>query len=121
MCGSSCREYSLTVLFDKSVMGSLNMLSILEQRFRRRAISPVIATVLLIGLVVIAGLGVALVMISTINAPDPIGIEVLSISNFETTDDDILVDRFEIEIWNSEETSLRLTKNGIKLLYFNLR
>ena len=55
---------------------------------KRKAISPVIATVLLIGLVVLAGLGVALIIFGTINTPDPLKVEVVSISSFETTDEE---------------------------------
>ena len=86
---------------------------------KKRAISPVIATVLLIGLVVVAGLGVAIVMFGTINAPDPLKVEVVGISSFETTDDDYLVDRFEITLENKERTSLTVKLDSFKLLYFN--
>ena len=77
----------------------------------RRGISPVIATVLLIGLVVVAGLGVALVMFGTINTPDPLGIEVVAISSFETTDSDTKVDRFYITLQNTERTSIDISRS----------
>ncbi|MCK4847491.1 MAG: hypothetical protein KAT16_00540, partial [Candidatus Heimdallarchaeota archaeon] len=69
------------------------MRNLISFKRRKRAVSPVIATVLLIGLVVVAGLGVALVMFGTINTPDPLKIEFLSVSSFETTDGDYKVDR----------------------------
>lgn len=86
---------------------------------KKRAISPVIATVLLIGLVVIAGLGVAIVIFGTVNTPAPLKVEVVGISSFETTDDDYLVDRFEITIENTERTSLRITRDSFRVFYFN--
>ena len=86
---------------------------------KKRAISPVIATVLLIGLVVVAGLGVAIVMFGTINAPEPIKIEYLSISSFETTDEDYNVDRFEVTIHNIERTNIRIESDAFTLSYLN--
>ncbi|MHA2153920.1 MAG: archaellin/type IV pilin N-terminal domain-containing protein [Candidatus Hodarchaeales archaeon] len=85
----------------------------------KRGISPVIATVLLIGLVVVAGLGVALVMFGTINTPDPLGVEVLAISSFETTDIDINVDKFDVTIQNTERTNVEISTDAFSLLYFN--
>ncbi|PWI48744.1 hypothetical protein CEE45_04985 [Candidatus Heimdallarchaeota archaeon B3_Heim] len=85
----------------------------------KRGISPVIATVLLIGLVVVAGLGVALVMFGTINTPDPLGVEVIAISSFETTDSDIKVDRFDITLQNTERTNVEISADAFSLLYFD--
>jgi len=85
-------------------------------RDKRRGVTPVIATVLLIGLVVIAGIGVALVMFGTINTPDPIGVEIVSISDFKTTDDDILVDSFSVTLHNEERTNVRIQANAFALL-----
>jgi hypothetical protein len=79
----------------------------------------VIATVLLIGLVVVAGLGVALVMFGTINTPDPLKIEVVSISSFETTDDDHLVDKFDVTLENQERTIARVKVDGFALNHMN--
>ena len=86
---------------------------------KRKAISPVIATVLLIGLVVLAGLGVALVIFGSINAPDPLNVEIASISSFETTDNDYLVDRFVVTLYNKERTNVRLQSDEFSLSFFN--
>ncbi len=95
------------------------MKNLFSYKRKKRAISPVIATVLLIGLVVIAGLGVALVMFGTINTPDPLKIEIVSISSFETTDGDYNVDRFDITLYNNERTNARIEMDAFSLLYFN--
>ncbi len=95
------------------------MKKLFSYKRKKRAISPVIATVLLIGLVVIAGLGVALVMFGTINAPDPLKIEVLSVSSFETTDGDYNVDRFDITLYNNERTNARIEMDAFSLLNFS--
>jgi flagellin-like protein len=95
------------------------MKNLLKHNQRKRAISPVIATVLLIGLVVIAGLGVALVMFGTINTPDPLKIEVVSISSFETTDGDYKVDQFKLTLFNPERTSARIEVDAFTLFYLN--
>ncbi|MHA1976289.1 MAG: archaellin/type IV pilin N-terminal domain-containing protein [Candidatus Hodarchaeales archaeon] len=85
----------------------------------KRGISPVIATVLLIGLVVVAGLGVALVMFGTINSSDPLGVEVVAISSFETTDSDTRVDRFDITLENTKRTNVEISADAFSLFYFN--
>jgi flagellin-like protein len=95
------------------------MRNLLKLNRRKRAISPVIATVLLIGLVVVAGLGVALVMFGTINTPDPLKIEVVSISSFETTDGDYKVDQFELTLFNPERTNVRIEVDAFTLFYLN--
>jgi hypothetical protein len=81
-------------------------------RDKRRGVTPVIATVLLIGLVVIAGIGVALVMFGTINTPDPIGVEIVSISDFKTTDDDVT-------LHNEERTNVRVQADAFALRFQN--
>jgi flagellin-like protein len=95
------------------------MMRLFCNKRKKRAVSPVIATILLIGLVVVAGLGVALVVFGTINAPDPLEIEILSISSFETTDGDYNVDRFDLTLYNSERTSVRIETDAFSLYYFN--
>ncbi|MFW9780075.1 MAG: archaellin/type IV pilin N-terminal domain-containing protein [Candidatus Heimdallarchaeota archaeon] len=75
-----------------------------RQKSRIRAISPVIATVLMIGLVVVAGLGVALVIFGTVATPTPINVDVIGISEFESTDNNILVDRFRVTLQNTESS-----------------
>ena len=95
------------------------MKKLFKHKRRKRAISPVIATVLLIGLVVIAGLGVALVMFGTINTPDPLKIEFDSISSFETTDGDYKVDQFEITLYNPERTSVRIEVDAFVIWNFS--
>ncbi len=95
----------------------INMISICRKK--SRAVSPVIATVLLIGLVVIAGIVVALVVFGTINTPAPIKVEVLSISEFETTDDNILIDQFSVTLQNEERTNVRIETEGFELEKFN--
>ena len=91
------------------------MRNLISFKRRKRAVSPVIATVLLIGLVVVAGLGVALVMFGTINTPDPLKIEFLSVSSFETTDGDYKVDRFDLTLHNNERTNVRIETNAFTL------
>ncbi|MHA1973417.1 MAG: archaellin/type IV pilin N-terminal domain-containing protein [Candidatus Hodarchaeales archaeon] len=86
---------------------------------KSRGVTPVIATVLLIGLVVVAGIGVAIVMFGTINTPTPIKIEVVSISNFQTTDNDIYVDRFSVTIHNTERSNIVILSDGFTLKWFN--
>ncbi|MFX0211451.1 MAG: archaellin/type IV pilin N-terminal domain-containing protein [Candidatus Hodarchaeota archaeon] len=86
---------------------------------KKRGVTPVIATVLLIGLVVIAGIGVAIVMFGTITTPDPIDVEIESISNFETTDKDFLVDRFKVSLQNKERTSVRIQSDAFKIILHN--
>ncbi len=91
------------------------MKKLFKSRRKKRGISPVIATVLLIGLVVVAGLGVAIVMFGTINTPDPLGIEVLGFSSFETTDNDIKIDKFDITLQNTERTNIEITEESFSL------
>ncbi len=100
----------------KKAVRDENMMNMLK---KKRGISPVIATVLLIGLVVVAGLGVALVMFGTLNTPDPLGVEVIGLSSFETTDNDIYVDRFDITLQNMERTNIEISPDAFSLLYFN--
>ena len=95
----------------------IDMINIYQRK--SRAVSPVIATVLLIGLVVIAGVGVALVIFGTINTPAPIKVEVLSISEFATTDDDILIDQFSVTLQNEERTNVRIKPDGFELTFSN--
>lgn len=88
-------------------------------RKKSRGVSPVIATVLLIGLVVVAGIGIAVVMFGTINAPDPIGIKFISIGDFETTDNNINIDLFSVDLENSERTTVRIRSDGFELELMN--
>lgn len=89
----------------------------IQNRFRRktRGVSPVIATVLLIGLTVVAGVAVAVMLFGAVNAPDPIKVVVLSISDFETTDDDTLIDQFSVTIQNDERTNIRIDSKSFNL------
>ena len=87
---------------------------------KSRGVSPVIATVLLIGLVVVAGIGVAIVMFGTITAPIPLKVEIVSISDFKTTDDDIYIDQFEVTIQNVERSNVRIFSDSFTLSWFNL-
>ncbi|MFX0122217.1 MAG: archaellin/type IV pilin N-terminal domain-containing protein [Candidatus Hodarchaeota archaeon] len=88
-------------------------------RERSRGVTPVIATVLLIGLVVVAGIAVALVMFATINSPAPIDVEILSISDFETTDSNVLIDRFSVLIQNTERSNIRIESDAFTLEFMN--
>ncbi len=90
-------------------------------RIRRklRGVSPVIATILLIGLTVVAGVAVAVMLFGTANAPDPIKVLVLSISDFETTDDDFLIDQFSVTIQNDERTNIRIEQDSFSLKTVN--
>lgn len=84
--------------------------------YKSRGVTPVIATVLLIGLVVIAGIGVALVVFGTVSTPAPLEVDIISISEFETTDDDIYIDRFSITLHNSERTNVRIKQDAFSLM-----
>jgi len=84
-----------------------------------RGVTPVIATVLLIGLVVVAGIGIAILMFGTIATPDPLKVEILSISEFKTTEltnKDFLVDRFSVTLQNVERTTVRIESDAFQLL-----
>jgi len=87
---------------------------------KSRGVSPVIATVLLIGLVVVAGIGVAIVMFGTLTTPTPLKVEIISISEFKTTDDDIYIDQFEVTIQNIERSNVRIFSDSFTLSWFNL-
>ena len=82
---------------------------------KARGVTPVIATILLIGLVVVAGIAVAIMMFGTINAPAPINVDILAISDFETTDTDILIDRFSTTIQNVERSNIRIESDAFTL------
>ncbi|MFX0050782.1 MAG: archaellin/type IV pilin N-terminal domain-containing protein [Candidatus Hermodarchaeota archaeon] len=88
-------------------------------RSKGRGVTPVIATVLLIGLVVVVGIAVAIVMFGTINAPDPIEIKIEEISNFETTDKDFLIDRFQVKLLNKERTSVIIQTDAFTIILQN--
>ncbi|MFX0170365.1 MAG: archaellin/type IV pilin N-terminal domain-containing protein [Candidatus Hodarchaeota archaeon] len=88
-------------------------------QFKRRGVTPVIATILLIGLVVVAGIGVAIIMFGTINAPDPIEIKIEEISGFETTDKDFLIDRFQVKLQNKERTSVIIQADAFNIILQN--
>ncbi|MFX0015008.1 MAG: archaellin/type IV pilin N-terminal domain-containing protein [Promethearchaeota archaeon] len=87
-------------------------------RVKTRGVTPVIATVLLIGLVVIAGIAVALVVFGTINTPAPIDVEILSISGFQTTDSNTLIDQFSVTLQNDERTDVRIEPDAFTLELF---
>ncbi len=93
----------------------------ITQVFRKssRGVTPVIATVLLIGLVVVAGIGIAILMFGTIATPDPLKVEILAISEFKTTEDemkDFLVDHFSVTVQNVERTTVRIESDAFQLL-----
>ena len=88
-------------------------------RYKSRGVTPVIATVLLIGLVVVAGIGVALVVFGTVSTPAPLEVDIVAISEFETTDDDIYIDRFSITLHNLERTSVRIKQDAFLLMFRN--
>ncbi|MHA2227501.1 MAG: archaellin/type IV pilin N-terminal domain-containing protein, partial [Candidatus Hodarchaeales archaeon] len=87
-------------------------------RKKSRGVSPVISTVLLIALVIVAGIGVALVLFSAVSTPAPFKVEVISISDFKTTDNDIFIDQFEVTIENSERTSVRIGNEAFELISY---
>lgn len=88
-------------------------------RGRTRGVTPVIATILLIGLVVVAGIAVAVVMFGTINSPPPIDVEILSLSDFQTNDDDILIDQLSATIQNTERSTIRIESDAFTLEFIN--
>lgn len=95
-------------------------MKIIKKIYRKsRGISPVIATILLIGLTVIAGIAVALVMFGIVNTPDPLKVEVVGISNFETTDSDFLIDQFSVTLENKERTNVQIEPNAFLLSFIN--
>lgn len=88
-------------------------------RGKARGVTPVIATILLIGLVVVAGIAVAVVMFGTINSPAPIDVDILAISDFETTDTDVLIDQLSATIQNAERSNIRIESDAFTLEYIN--
>ncbi|MFX0087701.1 MAG: archaellin/type IV pilin N-terminal domain-containing protein [Candidatus Hodarchaeota archaeon] len=86
---------------------------------KSRGISPVIATVLLIGLTVVAGVAVAIVMFGVVNTSDPLKVEVQSISDFKTTDNDILIDQFSVTLENKERSNVRIEADAFLVTYSN--
>jgi hypothetical protein len=88
-------------------------------RGKARGVTPVIATILLIGLVVVAGIAVAVVMFGTINAPDPMDVEILAISDFETIDANIFIDQFSVTLRNAERSNVRIESDAFTLEYLN--
>ena len=96
-------------------------MKIIKKIYRKsRGISPVIATILLIGLTVIAGVAVALVMFGIVNTPDPLKVEVIGISNFKTTDSDIFIDQFSVTLENKERTNVQIDPYAFVLSFINL-
>lgn len=85
------------------------------RRKKSRGVTPVIATILLIGLVVVAGIAVAVVMFGTINTPAPLKVEIISISEFETTDGNRFIDQFSVAIQNKERTGVRIESDAFNL------
>lgn len=95
-------------------------MKLIEKIYRKsRGISPVIATVLLIGLTVVAGVAVAIVMFGVVNTSDPLKVEVQSISDFKTTDNDILVDQFSVTLENKERSNVRIEADAFLITYAN--
>ncbi len=88
-------------------------------RGKSRGVSPVIATILLIGLVVVAGIAVAVVMFGTLNSPAPIDVEIVGISDFETTDSNVLIDQFSVTIRNAERSNIRIESDAFTLEFIN--
>jgi hypothetical protein len=88
-------------------------------RGKARGVTPVIATILLIGLVVVAGIAVAVVMFGTINSPAPMDVEILAISDFKTTDSNVLIDQFTITLHNAERSNIRIESDAFTLEHFN--
>ncbi|MFX1507242.1 MAG: archaellin/type IV pilin N-terminal domain-containing protein [Promethearchaeota archaeon] len=88
-------------------------------RGKARGVTPVIATILLIGLVVVAGIAVAIVMFGTINSPDPMDVEILAISDFETTDSNVFIDQFSVTLHNAERSNVRIESDAFTLKYLN--
>ncbi len=82
-------------------MKKLHFLFLLLKKQSRRAVSPVIATVLLIALVIIAGFLVSLILFSTLTAPRPLVLSITDIDQFTTTDDDQLIDQFRVILSNT--------------------
>ena len=88
-------------------------------RGKARGVTPVIATILLIGLVVVAGIAVAIVMFGTINSPDPMRVDILAISDFETTDSNVLIDQFSVTLSNEERSNVRIESDAFTLEYLD--
>ena len=74
----------------------------------RRAVSPVVATVLLVGLVIISGALVFGLLMIILTAPQQIDLDIASIGGAETTDLDSKIDTFSVEIRNVGRIAARL-------------
>ncbi|MFW9991512.1 MAG: archaellin/type IV pilin N-terminal domain-containing protein [Candidatus Odinarchaeota archaeon] len=87
---------------------------------RRRAISPVIASVLLIALAVIGGLLVLGLLSAVFNQQEPINIQFVSVSNFKSSEQslagyDSKVDYFEITLQNMGSEAVFFLKTNFRL------
>ncbi|MFX0116147.1 MAG: archaellin/type IV pilin N-terminal domain-containing protein [Candidatus Hodarchaeota archaeon] len=75
--------------------------------FKRRGMSPLLATILLIALVIVGGALVFIVLSGLFTQNAPLDLEVEAISDFKSEDGDIQVDRFQVSIKNLRtETAL---------------
>lgn len=88
----------------------------LEIRRKRKAITPVIATILLIGLVALGGMAVTLIFIGTITAPRQIDIDILEVYNFQTTDNNTAIDRFSCSLKNSQSVPTLIVLDSLQLM-----
>lgn len=82
---------------------------------RKKGISPLIATILLIALVVAAGAITFLVLSGIMFQETPVDLEIAAISDFRSENDDIRVDRFTVSVKSLNTQSAVIKRDEIKV------
>lgn len=80
-----------------------------------RGVSPIIATILLIALVIVGAAVTFIVLSGIFTQTTPIDLEIESISDFRSENGDVLVDRFTISIKNVRTEPAIIQTNEIKV------
>jgi flagellin-like protein len=80
-----------------------------------RGVSPIIATILLIALVIVGAAVTFIVLAGIFTQTTPVDLEIESISNFRSENGDIPVDRFKISIKNIRTEPAIIQKDEIKV------
>ncbi len=86
-----------------------------------KSVSPVIATVLLIALSIIAGLLVTITVLTILTIPQPIQVTIETPFDYKSNDVDVLIDSFRFGIRNDGDFAIKVLnpKASIKLLQNN--
>ncbi len=86
-----------------------------------RTVSPVIATVLLIALSVIAGLLLTITVLTILTIPQPIQVTVETPFDYKSSDSDVLIDSFRFGLRNDGDFAVQILnpKANIKILRGN--